>query len=103
MTLYDLASVIRSKNAGPFTLVIDLFFDSESDLDLVLSSPSCSRAAIAELYEVSPDRVSIHVLRQAYALKVTLPRRVSSGSPTDRDVYGSQQHFPLAGVRVTGG
>lgn len=96
MTLYDLATVIRSKNAGPFTLTIDLLFANEADMDNVLRAAPFSAPAIAALYGVSADEVAIHVLRQAYAIKVTLPRAVSSGHPLDRDVYGSQQHFPLA-------
>ncbi|MBR2871938.1 MAG: DUF4387 family protein, partial [Lentisphaeria bacterium] len=32
--------------------------------------------------------------------KVVLPRRHSSGSPLDCDVYGSQQHFPLGNLEI---
>ncbi|MCB1854166.1 MAG: DUF4387 family protein, partial [Halieaceae bacterium] len=31
----------------------------------------------------------------ALAIKICLPREVSSGAPGDRDVYGAQQHAPL--------
>ena len=29
-TLYDIAKVIRSKNAGPFSITLDVLFDSET-------------------------------------------------------------------------
>ena len=100
MTLYDLATVIRSKNAGPFTLTIDLIFPSLEDMDRALQAPGLTPAAIADRYGVEPGQVSIHGLRPACAVKVTLPRRVSSGAPGDTDVYGSQQHMPLADIEV---
>ena len=98
MTLYDLATVIRSKNAGPFTLTIDLIFASEADMDSALAAPGLTPDSIAGLYNVPASAVAVHELRQACALKITLPRRVSSGSARDRDVYGSQQHMPLGRI-----
>ena len=32
MVLYELAEIVRSKNAGPFTLTIDLFFSTPEDM-----------------------------------------------------------------------
>ena len=100
MILYDLATVIRSKNAGPFTLTIDLIFPSVADVDRALRAPGMTPEAIAGLYAVDPDQVSIHCLRSACAVKVTLPRRISSGAPGDTDVYGSQQHMALARLEI---
>lgn len=100
MRLYDLAKVIRSKNAGPFSLTVDLIFSSSDDMDRVLRNPQLSPETIAQRYGVAAEQVSIHALRPACALKITLPRRVSSGAPGDTDVYGSQQHMPLADIEV---
>lgn len=100
MTIYELASVVRSKNAGPFLLTIDMLFDSPDDLARVLQSPGITPAAIAQSYGVAADQVRVHVWRSACAIKVTLPRGVSSGAPGDRDVYGSQQHLPLACIEI---
>ena len=98
MTLYEIAKVIRSKNAGPFTLTIDVMFGSEVEMNEVLEADEFSTRAIAALYDVSVDSVLLHVMASACAVKVTLPRKVASGSPGDRDVYGSQQHMALASV-----
>ena len=54
-----------------------------------------------ELYRVAETSVHVSRLDRALAVKVTLPRPgASSGAPGDRDVYGSQQHFPLADLDV---
>ena len=100
MRLYDLAKVVRSKNAGPFTVTIDLVFADAATYDAVLASPRFTAATIAGLYGVPPAAVQIRPFARIRTVKVALPRRVSSGAPGDTDVYGSQQHFPLAALEV---
>jgi len=101
MRLYDYTTVIRSKNAGPFTLTIDLMFTDDKTFYKVLNSPSFNIKHIAGLYKVSADTVKIYPFKQVLAIKITLPRFfVSLESPGDRDVYGSQQHFPLGDIEV---
>jgi hypothetical protein len=100
MRLYDLAKVIRSKNAGPFTLTLDLIFRSGSDFDRVLQAQGFTVGNIASLYHADPATVAIHPFRRVLAIKVTLPRPIASGGPSDPDVYGSQQHFPIADLEV---
>ena len=101
MRLYDYTTVMRSKNAGPFTLTIDLMFADEKTFYKVLNSPSFNIKHIAGLYKVSASMVRIYSFKQVLAIKITLPRPfASSGAPGDRDVYGSQQHFPLGDIEV---
>ena len=96
MKLYDIAKVIRSKNAGPFTLTLDLIFDNLEDFHKVLDSSCFNEKTIAELYAAEQDKVKIYPFEAVKAVKITMPRRTSSGAPGDNDVYGSQQHLPLA-------
>jgi len=101
MRLYDAVREIRSKNAGPFTLTIDLICPNQTTFERILSSPRFGPRAIATLYQVEETSVCIRSVRQVLAIKVTLPRASSSsGAPGDRDVYGSQQHFPLADIEI---
>ncbi len=100
MTVYEAARVCRSKNAGPFTLTIDLMFDTPETYHKVLHSPRFTPETIGALYRVAPDAVRIKPFERVLTLKVTMPRLFSSGGPEDRDVYGSQQHFPLGNVTV---
>ena len=100
MKLYDLARVIRSKNAGPFTLTVDMFFDSKNDFEKLVCSHAFNKDVISSLYKVSADSVEIYSFAEIMAVKVSMPRLVSSGSVGDCDVYGSQQHFPLADIEI---
>jgi len=97
MRLYDLAQVIRSKNAGPFTLTIDLVFADAAAMERVLGSAGFAPAR----YDVEAASVRIVPFAAIRTIKVTMARPDgSSGAPGDRDVYGAQQHFPLADMDV---
>lgn len=101
MRLYDCAAVIRSKNAGPFTLTIDLMFETEEMFTKALTSPDFTEPHIAALYSVASSQVHIHPFSSIRTIKVSLPRpAASSGAPGDRDVYGCQQHFPLGELEI---
>ncbi len=100
MRLYDLATVIRSKNAGPFTLTIDVVLPDVTTFRRVLAAGGLAPERIAALYDVAPGAVRVVPFERVLTVKVALPRQVGSGALGDRDVYGCQQHFPLAGVEV---
>ena len=73
-----------------------LHCDSESK---ILNSDLDSEK-IASLYNVSQNQVSIIPYDVAYAIKITVPRLVFSGSFGDTDIYGAQQHGPLLDIEV---
>lgn len=99
--LTSLAGVIRSKNSGPFELTLDVFFRSESVYRRAKTRQIISPALIVRLYGVPAESIlDIVYFDAAAAVKVTLARPVSSGSPRDTDVYGAQQHMPLADALV---
>ena len=98
MTLREAARVIRSKNAGPLAVTIDLLFEDRIRYDRAAQSPSLSPSAIAARYGVPANDVSVMPIPNALAIKITLPRPIPAGSPGDSDVYGAQQHAPLLGI-----
>jgi len=98
--LQDLATVIRSKNAGALLITLDVMFDDETIYKQVRDSNALSPRAIAPLYNVSDNEVAVIPFDVALAIKITLPRSVVAGSPGDTDVYGAQQHAPLMQIVV---
>ncbi len=94
--LYDLARVLRSKNAGPFELTIDVIFDDADSYRRVKRSGVITRELIGDRYQVPLHAVTQLVFFDpALAIKITLERPVASGDIGDTDVYGAQQHAPL--------
>ncbi len=100
MRLEELAKVVRSKNAGPMHLTFDLMFDNEAAYQRVLQSPEMTPARIAAAYDVPPETVTIVPYPPALAIKIAMNRKVVSGDPGDRDVYGAQQHGPLLEIEL---
>lgn len=99
--LYDLASVIRSKNSGPFSITLDVLFSDAATYYAVKESRIITREKIAELYRLKPEAVTQLVFFDAaQGFKVTFDRKVSSGTCLDSDVYGAQQHAPLGELEV---
>src|SRR5438045_3548959 len=101
--LGDLASVIRSKNAGPFQVTIDIMFATGEDYRRVLGSSSFTAAEVARRYRIDESEVAVIPFERVHAIKITIPRRWGSrgsGSAGDRDVYGAQQHGPLVDLEI---
>jgi hypothetical protein len=95
--IYDVARIVRSKNAGPFTVTIDIIFDNRECWRRAVER--LDRETVARAYRVTPDMVlGIIPYEPVLAVKINLKRRIPSGSPGDRDVYGAQQHVPIGMV-----
>nr|WP_275663863.1 DUF4387 domain-containing protein [Ignatzschineria cameli] len=95
-TLREVASVIRSKNAGPFELCFDIIFIEEAFYQRCKEAEIITKASFAELYGITADKVlNVVYFDPAKALKITIVRPISSGALGEKDVYGAQQHRPL--------
>ena len=99
-TIADLAVLVRSKNAGPFWLTIDIMFDDEGKYRRVRDSEAITRDGIAQMFGRNPDDIIVVNHDVALAIKVSFPRPQSSGSKYDSDVYGGQQYAPLLSLAV---
>ena len=98
--LWELARLVRAKNAGPFTLTFDIVFAEADTYDQVKRSGVITRELFARLYRVPEDEVLFFEHDRALALKASIPRRIASGDPEDTDVFGGQQHGPLVEIEI---
>jgi hypothetical protein len=98
--LYEYASLIRSKNAGPFQLTFDIMFDDAGKYDRVKRSGRISREVVAGLYGLCPDDVLFFFCDNALAIKASIPRPVFQGDLGDADCHGGQQYAPLMDIEV---
>lgn len=97
--LKDLARIVRSKNAGPTQLTLDVFFQDDAAYALASDSAALQPEAVAQLYGVGAGQVQRHLLPHLSAIKFSLPRRCA-GDPGDGDLYGAQQHAPLLELQL---
>ena len=99
-TLGELAKLIRSKNAGPFTLTFDVMFEDEATYRRVLHAGVLTRESFAAMYRIPEGSVAVFHHDAARAIKVSIPRPYPQGSREDGDMYGGQQHAPLVDLVV---
>ena len=100
MRLDSLAVAIRSKNAGPCLLTLDIIFADAAGFERGAASLPRLKAYVAEHYHRPPGEVRGFAHRSSRAIKVTIVRNRLSGSVGDSDVYGAQQHAPLLGFEL---
>jgi Domain of unknown function (DUF4387) len=99
--LYDLASTIRSKNAGVNQVTFDIIFPSAERYQRVLASRAITKESVAKLFNIPLTRISDFVeFAPANAIKFTLYRTRPNGSPGDWDILGCQQYGPLLELEV---
>ncbi|MFI5011620.1 MAG: DUF4387 domain-containing protein [Hyphomicrobiales bacterium] len=98
--LDEIAKVIRSKNAGPFCLTLDILFGDSQAYRRVLDAGVITRERMSELYRQPLDEVQVFHHEAALAMKVSLVRRVSAGSIRDTDLYGAQHHVLLYPIEI---
>ena len=99
-TLGDLATQIRSKNAGPFWITFDVFFADTADYERAAHSRLIDPAVIAARYAVTSDVVRIFALPDLNAIKVSFPRPTHQGGIADTDMHAGQQYIPLLDLEV---
>lgn len=97
--LVEIASVIRSKNAGPYELTFDIIFKSPEWYNKIKKSGAINKNLISTLYNIVPENIlDIIEFDPAVAVKITIKRPTVSGDIGETDVYGAQQHAPLLEV-----
>lgn len=105
-TLGDVASVLRSKNAGPYEITLDVMFDSPTIYQAIKNSNLLNIALISRLYAINEqDVIYCGFFDQALAFKATIPRmrggrKCASGGYMEDDVQGSGQYLPLMNLRL---
>ncbi|WP_329903715.1 DUF4387 domain-containing protein [Porphyromonas pogonae] len=99
--LIDIASVIRSKNSGPYELTFDVIFKDFDTYNEVKSAKAINEQNFCALYGIpETDIINLIYFDPAKAVKITIVRPIPSGALGETDVYGAQQHAPLMGMTV---
>lgn len=101
MKLVQLASTIRSKNAGVDHITFDIICRERKNFERVRDSGALSRSIVAKLFKIDESRVTDFVVFEpANAIKFTIRRLQPSGCKGESDLFGSQQYAPLFDVEI---
>ena len=100
MKLVQLTNLIRSKNAGPFSLTFDIMFPDEQSYMRVKRSGVLNASLFAKLYQCDPETVRFFECDNALAFKFSIPRPIFQADLGDGDLHGGQQAMPLLDIEI---
>jgi hypothetical protein len=99
-TLQQVCRHIRSKNAGPFWVTIDFFFDGQDSFERYHASAAIGPQAIADAYGIDAKMVRHYPVPSLNVLKVSYPRAGVQGGQVERDMHSGQQYVRLLQIEL---
>lgn len=94
--LDEAAAYVRSKNAGPFWVTVDVFCGEERAFERLRQAPLLSARSVAAIYGVPVEQVRIFHDRPLHVIKISYPRPVPQGSAADVDSHAGQAFVALS-------
>lgn len=98
--LKDVCRHIRSKQAGPFWITCDIYFDGPENFQRYHNNPALSAEHFAELYGTDAALVKWIPVEQLDMVKVSFPRPTPQGGVVERDMHAGQQYVRLLDVAL---
>lgn len=98
--LKDVCRHIRSKNAGPFWVTVDLFFADRRAYDHHAPSVKNATGDIANRLGVEEGKMKLFALPDLLAMKISYPRLLPQGGALERDMHGGQQYVSLLDLEL---
>jgi hypothetical protein len=90
----DIVDKVRSKNAGPFWLTIDIFCGSDDAFAQIVAR--LDTAAVARLYAADTQLIKRFDIPDLNVVKFSIPRPAVQGAVHDRDMHGASWASLLA-------
>lgn len=94
----DTAQKVRSKNAGPFWLTIDIFCGSEEAFQTL--TKGLDTVSVARLFDADSQTMKRFDIAALNVIKISLPRPQVQGSVEDRDMHGASWAALLAEMEI---
>ncbi len=99
-TIGENAHYVRSKNAGPFMVTVDIFCGEKSMFEKISASKSITAEKIAEVYHVQPEEVKLFYIPDLNVIKISYPRELPQGQKYERDMHAGQQYVQIAELEM---
>ena len=96
--LAENVSRIRSKNAGPFWITIDIFCGSREAFKEV--QHGLDNIQISQLFQIPGQTLKRFEIESLNVIKFSFPRKVIQGDIHDRDMHGAQLAVLLSELQL---
>ena len=83
----DIVESVRSKNAGPFWLTIDIFCSDKSSFNNL--SENLHTSQVCDVFKLEFKQIQRFELYDLNVIKFSIPRPFTQGSILDRDMHGA--------------
>jgi hypothetical protein len=93
-------SRVRSKNAGPFWITVDIFFDTLDAYRQHKKSPVLGSETFGRLFGADVGLVRHYPVDRLRMLKISYPRPKPQGWYGERDMHGGQQFARLLDLEL---
>lgn len=98
--LADVCRHVRSKNAGPYWITVDLFFADRATFDRYVDAPALRSDSIGAVLDVEPSLVKRFPIPDLAVLKLSYPRVRPQGGVVERDMHGGQQYVAILDLEL---
>ena len=95
--LGELVVKVRSKNAGPYWITVDVFCGAQEVLERV--STALDSETVARLFGTPTETLRRFTVAELSVLKFSFPRSHVQGDPLDRDMHGASYASILSECR----
>ena len=96
-TLGEKVKKIRSKNAGPFWITVDVFCGDKKVYKDVRNKLKNSK--ISSLFMISEQDLNRFEIDNLNVIKFSFPRKIIQGDILDRDMHGAQLSVLLSEMK----
>ena len=86
-TLSKITKNIRSKNAGPFWVTVDLFFKDKDSF--FYACKNMSNKEVSNILKIKSNHLKRFDIENLKVIKFSFPRTNIQGSRLDRDMHGA--------------
>ena len=93
--LSDVCCHVRSKNAGPFWITVDLFFEGPEAFATWKDRRGLSAESLSAVFGTDPTLVRRIEAPDLSVIKFSYPRATPQGGLGERDMHSGQQYVLL--------
>ena len=86
-TMSKITKNIRSKNAGPFWVTVDLFFRDKNSF--FYACENISNEKVSNILKIKKNQLKRFEIENLKVIKFSFPRKNIQGSRLDRDIHGA--------------
>ncbi|ACT59212.1 DUF4387 domain-containing protein [Hirschia baltica] len=98
--LRDVCEHIRSKQAGPFWVTIDIWFNSRENFERFKDSLGIAPDVFEKLYNTDRESVKKIEVADFNLVKISYPRATPQGGMIERDLHSGQQCMRLLNQKL---